>query len=65
MRKIKWENLVFILLVVLGVLSIKHHIELNGIYALLGIEPLMYGMFAFGFRAIVKDIRKNPDNWKI
>ena len=30
MRKIKWENLVFILLVVLGVLSIKQHIELNG-----------------------------------
>ena len=31
-------------------LSIKHHIELNGIYALLGIEPLMYGMFAFGWK---------------
>ena len=63
MRRIKWENIVFILMVILGVVSIQHHIALNGLYFALVEEVVIYLMFAFGFRYVVKDIRKNPENW--
>ena len=65
MRKIKWENIVFILMVVLGVASIQHHIALNGLYSNLLFEVIFYSIFAFVFRYIVKDIRKNPSNWTL
>lgn len=65
MRKIKWENIVFIIMIMLGVASIQHHIALNGIYANLGFEVIIYLMFAFVFRYVVKDIRKNPSNWTL
>lgn len=65
MRKIKWENIVFILLVVLGVVSVLHHIKLNGIYTNLIIEVIVYLGIALGGRYLVKDIRKNPSNWTL
>ena len=63
LKRIKWENITFIIMLLLGLVSIRHHIILNGIYKELILEIITYIMFAFGFRYIVKDIRKNPTNW--
>ena len=63
MRKIKWENIVFLGVLAIGIASIKHHITLNGFYWDLLLEVIMNTMFAFTFKSIIKDIRKNPSNW--
>lgn len=63
LKRIKWENITFIIMLLLGIASMQHHYALNGLYKGLLIELPMYLMFAFGFRYIVKDIRKNPTNW--
>lgn len=65
LKRIKWENITFIIMLVLGIASIRHHIILNGIYKELILEIITYLMFAFTFRYIVKDIRKNPSNWTL
>lgn len=65
MRKIKWENIVLLVMVVLGVISIIHHIKLNGWYNNLGIEVIVYSLISVGARSLVKDIRKNPSNWTL
>lgn len=64
-KRIKWENITFILMSILGIVSIIHHIKLNGLYINLIFEVIIYLMFAFTFRYIVKDIRKNPSNWTL
>lgn len=63
MRKIKWENISVFVMVVLGIISMIHHINLNGWYFNLILELVIYSMFAFGAYYIVRDIRKNPSNW--
>lgn len=65
MRKIKWENIVLLVMVVLGVISIIHHIKLNGWYNNLVIEAIVYLLISVGARSLVKDIRKNPSNWTL
>ena len=65
MKKIKWENITFIIIVGLGIASAISHIKLNGLYFNLITESLMYLTFAFTFKGIVKDIRKNPSNWTL
>lgn len=65
LRKVKWENITFLVMIILGIISIIHHIKLNGLYFNLIIEVIVYLMFAFTFRYIVKDIRKNPSNWTL
>lgn len=65
LRRIKWENITFILMSVLSIASITHHIELNGLYFNLILEVFMYSLITFTFRYIVKDIRKNPSNWTL
>lgn len=65
LRRIKWENITFILMSVLSIISIAHHIELNGLYFNLILEVFMYSLVTFTFRYIVKDIRKNPSNWTL
>jgi len=65
LRKVKWENITFLVMVLLGIVSIIHHIKLNGLYINLIFEVIIYLMFAFTFRYIVKDIRKNPSNWEL
>ena len=32
MRKIKWENIILSVMIILGVVSMVHHIKLNGWY---------------------------------
>ena len=62
MRKIKWENIVLLIMIVLGVVSMIHHIKLNGWYNNLVIEAIIYLLISVGARSLVKDIRKNPSN---
>ena len=63
MRKIKWENIILLVMVVLSVVSMVHHIKLNGWYNNLVIEAIVYLLISVGARSLVKDIRKNPSNW--
>lgn len=65
MRKIKWENIIFIGVVALGLCGVVKHLQLNGFYGGVLTEVLWtLGVAAF-FRYVVKDIRKNPKNWTI
>lgn len=65
MRKIKWENIVLLIMIILGVVSMVHHIKLNGWYNNLVIEAMVYLLISVGARSLVKDIRKNPSNWTL
>ena len=65
MRKIKWENIILLVMVVLSVISMAHHIKLNGWYNNLAIEAIIYLLISVGARSLVKDIRKNPSNWTL
>ena len=65
MRKIKWENIILLVMVVLSVISMVHHIKLNGWYNNLVIEAIVYLLISVGARYLVKDIRKNPSNWTL
>lgn len=65
MRKIKWENIILLVMIILGVVSMVHHIKLNGWYNNLVIEAIVYLLISVGARSLVKDIRKNPSNWAL
>ena len=65
MRKIKWENIILLVMIILGVISMVHHIKLNGWYNNLVIEVIVYLLIGVGARYLVKDIRKNPSNWTL
>lgn len=65
MRKIKWENIILLVMIILGVVSMIHHIKLNGWYNNLVIEAIIYLLISVGARYLVKDIRKNPSNWTL
>ena len=65
MRKIKWENIVLLVMIMLSVVSMVHHIKLNGWYNNLIIEIIVYSLISVGARSLVKDIRKNPSNWTL
>ena len=65
MRKIKWENIVLLVMIILGIVSMVHHIKLNGWYNNLVIEAMVYLLISVGARSLVKDIRKNPSNWTL
>lgn len=65
MRKIKWENIILLVMIILGVVSMVHHIKLNGWYNNLVIEAMVYLLISVGARSLVKDIRKNPSNWTL
>lgn len=65
MRKIKWENIILLVMIILGVVSMVHHIKLNGWYNNLVIETIVYLLISVGARYLVKDIRKNPSNWTL
>lgn len=65
MKKIKWENIVLLIVIVLSIMSMIHHIKLNGWYNNLVIEAIMYLLIGISARLLVKDIRKNPSNWTL
>ena len=65
MRKIKWENIILLVMIILGVISMVHHIKLNGWYNNLVIEAIVYLLISVGARSLVKYIRKKPSNWTL
>lgn len=65
LRRIKWENIFTIAMVVFSVISMLHHIKLNGVYDLIIVEIGVYAMATIGVRFVIKDLRVNPTNWLI
>lgn len=63
LRRIKWENILTILLIIFDLYAIYTHIELNGFYNELVMEFFIYFGLTFGFRYIVKDMRLNFKEW--
>lgn len=64
LQRIKWENIIFILLLVFDFYAIYTHIKLNGFYNNLGIEFVVYMGLTCGVRYMIKDIRKNFKEYK-
>lgn len=64
MRNFKVENLVAIIMIMLFGGCVVSHVMANGLYEMLPTEVAMYGAVIVAVRAIIKDIRKNPQNWK-
>lgn len=64
-KRIKWENIFTIAMVIFSTFSVLKHIEINGIYDLLIVEIGVYAMATIGVRYVIKDIRVNPTNWLI
>lgn len=62
-KRIKWENILTILLIIFDLYAIYTHIQLNGFYNELGLEFIIYFGLTFGFRYIVKDMRLNFKEW--
>lgn len=62
-RKTKWENIICLLLMVFNLYAIYTHIQLNGFYNELGLEFFMYFGLTFGLRYMIKDMRKNFEEY--
>ena len=62
-KRIKWENIITILLIIFDLYAIYTHIELNGFYNELVMEFFIYFGLTFGFRYIIKDMRINFKEW--
>ena len=59
LRVYKWENLITIIMIIIDIMSIQHHIELNGFYIELVLE-IVFNLFAIlMIRLFVKDYRKD------
>ena len=63
LKRIKWENILTILLIIFDLYAIYTHIQLNGFYNELVMEFFIYFGMTFGFRYIVKDMRINFKEW--
>lgn len=62
-KKIKWENVIVLILGVLFLISMIQHIKLNGVYSDLPLEVILYSIITINFYYIVKHIRKNVKDW--
>lgn len=63
LKRIKWENIFTILMIIFDLYAIYSHIELNGFYSELGLEFIIYFGMTFGFRYVIKDMRLNFKEW--
>lgn len=63
LKRIKWENIFTILMIIFDLYAIYSHIELNGFYSELGLEFIIYFGLTFGFRYVIKDMRLNFKEW--
>lgn len=63
LRKVKFENIFTIMYIILASYQTYYHITLNGLYiGLLG-EIIIHISFLIVFRYVIKDMRKDPENW--
>jgi predicted Na+-dependent transporter len=63
--KIKYENIICLFYIVFATYQTIYHLQINGFYNYIILEILIHLMFISGLHYIIKDIRKNPNNWKI
>lgn len=63
LKRIKWENIITILMIIFDLYAIYTHIQLNGFYNELGIEFFVYFGLTFGLRYVIKDMRLNYKEW--
>ena len=64
-RKIKWENLTTIAMLVFAIERLLVIINANGISQDTIIEIVFYALAIIGARYLIKDLRLNPTNWLI
>ena len=62
--KIKYENIICLMYIAFAFYQEWYHIQLNGFYSYLVLEVIIHIMFISGLHYVIKDIRKNPENWK-
>ena len=64
-RKIKWENLTTIAMLVFAIERLLVIINSNGVSQDTVIEIVFYALAVIGARYLIKDLRLNPTNWLI
>ena len=64
-RKIKWENLTTIAMLIFAIERLLVIINVNGISQDTIIEIVFYALAIIGARYLIKDLRLNPTNWLI
>lgn len=64
-RKIKWENLITIAILVFAIERLLVIINANGVSQDTIIEIVFYSLAVIGARYLIKDLRLNPTNWLI
>lgn len=64
-RKIKWENLTTIAMLVFAIERLLVIINANGVSQDTIIEIVFYALAVIGARYLIKDLRLNPTNWLI
>ena len=64
-RKIKWENITTIAMLVFAIERLLVNINANGVTQDTTIEIVFYSLAVIGARYLIKDLRLNPTNWLI
>ena len=64
-RRIKWENLTTIAILVFAIERLLVIINANGVSQDTIIEIVFYSLAVIGARYLIKDLRLNPTNWLI
>lgn len=64
-RRIKWENLTTIAMLVFAIERLLAIINANGVSQDTIIEIVFYALAVIGARYLIKDLRLNPTNWLI
>ncbi len=64
-RRIKWENLTTIAMLVFAIERLLVIINANGVSQDTTIEIVFYALAVIGARYLIKDLRLNPTNWLI
>ena len=64
-KRIKWENLTTIAMLVFAIERLLVIINANGVSQDTIIEIVFYSLAIIGARYLIKDLRLNPTNWLI
>jgi thiamine transporter ThiT len=64
-RRIKWENLTTIAMIVFAIQRVLTIINVTGVTQDTSIEIAMYSLSVIGLRYLIKELRLNPTNWLI
>jgi thiamine transporter ThiT len=64
-RRIKWENLTTIAMLVFAIERVLTIINVTGVTQDTSIEIAMYSLSVIGLRYLIKELRLNPTNWLI